>query len=59
MPHTSSMDAESQIDEASLPFDLTVFVSQRLSVSTDEASRLLADWMRARGRADPPDLYNH
>ncbi|HEX5100263.1 MAG TPA: hypothetical protein VFV94_12220 [Polyangiaceae bacterium] len=42
-----------------MPFDLTVFVSQRLSVSTDEATRLLAEWMREQRQAERRDLYNH
>jgi hypothetical protein len=59
MPSASATDSETQIDEASLPFDLTVFVSQRLSVSTDEATRLLAEWMREQRQAERRDLYNH
>lgn len=51
MPNASTTE-ETPIDEGSLPFDLTVFVSQRLSVSMDEATRLLAEWLHEQRHAD-------
>lgn len=66
MPSMSAMDTsafvptdvETQTDEASLPFDLTIFVSQHLSVSVDEASELMTAWMREQNHSGnlPPRL---
>jgi len=62
MPSTTAVEpmvtplslSETQADEGSLPFDLTMYVSRNLRVSMDEATRLLADWMREGSRAARP-----
>lgn len=67
MPSTSDLalpppgvsDTEIPADEASLPFDLAAFVSRQLSVSMDDATRLLVEWMGEQRHATAPDLYNY
>ena len=67
MPNTSDLalapagltNTEIPADEASLPFDLAVFVSRQLSVSMDDATRVLVEWMREQRHATRADLYNY